>query len=281
MLSEKTVGFLGAGSMTESLVRGLLAGGVVQPKQLLVTNRANRERLAILHAQYGIQTSDRTEAVVAQADILVIACKPKDVPALLLEAGALTRPGQVLISLAAGIPTDLIVANITPGVSVVRAMPNTSCTVGLSATAICLGEGAGEQALALAQAVLGAVGEVVEVAEPLMDGVTGLSGTGPAYIYLLVEAMVAAGQNVGIPYEIARQLVLQTVLGAAKMLVETGEQPALLRRQVTSPGGTTMAAMQELEQAGFVPAMVRAVEKATARSREMGAQAAQPLLEVK
>lgn len=271
MLEAKTIGFLGAGSITEALIHGLLAGERVQPDQILVTNRSNRERLAALAGRYGVRTTADRAAVTAAADILVVACKPKDVADLLHEVGAATHPGQVLLSVAAGVSTETIAPLVHDGVQVVRAMPNTSSLVCESATAICLGPGAGAEALALSRAVLGAVGQVVEVPEGLMDAVTGLSGSGPAYLYLMVEALVAAGQEVGLPGQVARGLALQTLKGAARMLEETGEDPAVLRERVTSPGGTTAAALAVLREAGFEQAMIRAVVAATRRSSELGA----------
>lgn len=270
MLRSKTIGFLGAGSMAEALIRGLLDRGVVEPRQLLVTNRANAARLKVLARSFGVAAEADKRRVVAQADILVLACKPKDVAELLAQVGGETRPGQVLLSVAAGIGTATLAAAVAPGVQVVRAMPNTSCQVGESATAFCQGPGATPEAAALSRAILGAVGRVVEVPEHLLDAVTGLSGSGPAYVYLMMEAMVQAGANVGLPVAVARELAVQTLKGAAKMLDETGEDPADLRRKVTSPGGTTMAGLQELSEAGFSEALVRAVARATRRSQELG-----------
>lgn len=270
MLQARTIGFLGAGSIAEALIHGLVAGGDVAPAQLLVTNRSNRERLAFLAERYGVRTTSDRAAVAAEADILVVACKPKDVAGLLQEVGPSTRAGQVLISLAAGISTQSMLPLVADGVEVVRAMPNTSAQVGDSATAFCLGAGAGEAARRASRTVLGAVGQVVEVPEALMDAVTGLSGSGPAYVYLMVEALVAAGQEVGLSPEVARTLVVQTVKGAARMLAETGEDPAVLRQKVTSPGGTTAAGLAQLQAAGFEEALVRAVVAATQRSRELG-----------
>jgi pyrroline-5-carboxylate reductase len=272
VLQDKTIGFLGAGSMAEALVRGLLDGGVVRPGQLALTNRANRERLASLARRFGVNVAGKAE-VVTTADVLILACKPKDVPELLAEVGGMTRPGQVLLSVVAGVSTELIAAAVAPGVEVVRAMPNTSSQVGESATAICLGKGAGAEALTVSREILSAVGRVVEVPEPLIDAVTGLSGSGPAYIYLMIESMVEAGMGVGLPEQVARELAVQTLKGAAKMLEETGEDPAALRQKVSSPGGTTMAGLQELNDSGFGAAVVRAVARATQRSRELGAMA--------
>ncbi|MGE5673156.1 MAG: pyrroline-5-carboxylate reductase [Mycobacterium leprae] len=273
MLQGKKIGFLGAGSIAESLMRGLVAQAVVEPQAVMVTNRANRERLDSLAKAYGVKGIPSKAELVPAADILVIACKPKDVAALLAEVAPYTRPGQILLSVAAGVATDVLARALGPDVQVVRAMPNTSCQVGESATAICAGPGCGPEALAICRTILGAVGRVVEVAEPLIDAVTGLSGSGPAYIYMLVEGMVEAGVSVGLPVEVARTLSVQTLMGAARMLLETGEEPEQLRQKVTSPGGTTMAGLSELQAAGFTQALVRAVTRATERSRELGALA--------
>ncbi|MFO7173503.1 MAG: pyrroline-5-carboxylate reductase [Bacillota bacterium] len=276
MLAQTTLGFLGAGAMAEALIRGVLAAGLVAPDRIWVTNRSNRERLESLARRFGVRTTPRKAEVVAAADLLVVACKPKDVPDLLAEVGRLTRPGQVLLSVAAGVPTRRFLDEVTPGVQVVRAMPNTSCLVRESATAICGAPGTGPEALALARELLGAVGRVVEVPEDLMDAVTGLSGSGPAYVYLMVEAMEQAGVQVGLDSRVARELAVQTLLGAARMLVETGADPAVLRQQVTSPGGTTMAGLQVLREMGFAEALARAVARAAERSRELGALVAAP-----
>jgi pyrroline-5-carboxylate reductase len=276
MLHGKTIGFLGAGSMAEALMRGLIQGGVVRPQQMIVTNRSNRERLETLHMRYGVRTAASKAELVAEADVLIVLCKPKDVADLLAEIRPYTFRGQVLLSVAAGVSTGLLAGGVAAGVRVVRAMPNTSCQVGESATAICLGEGAGEEARLVARAILGAVGRVVEVPEAQLDAVTGLSGSGPAYIYLMIEAMVEAGRGVGLSDQVARELAVQTLLGAARTLVETGEDPAELRQKVTSPGGTTMAGLQVLNEAGFREAMVRAVARATQRSQELGRMVAAP-----
>jgi pyrroline-5-carboxylate reductase len=275
VLHEKRIGFLGAGSITESLIRGLLAKGVTTADRLWITNRSNRARLADLAAAFGVQVVANQSDLVGSVDVLVLACKPKDVAEALVQVGPLLRPDQVLLSVAAGIGTEAIAAGVTQGVQIVRAMPNTSCQVGESATAICLGPGAGSDARAICVDILGAVGQVVEVPEAQLDAVTGLSGSGPAYIYYLVEALVEAGRTVGLSDRDTQDLVMQTLKGAAKMLTY-GEDPAVLRRKVTSPGGTTMAGIQELEAAGFKAAIVQAVTRATERSRELGTLLAVP-----
>lgn len=274
VLTSKRIGFLGAGSIAEALVRGMLSAELVTPPQIVVANRHRPERLAELGARWGIETSADRRKVTAEADILIIACKPKDVASLLGEVGGATRSGQVLLSVAAGVATRTIADLVRPGVQIVRSMPNTSSLVRESATAICAGPGTGADAMAMARAILEGVGQVVEVEERLLDAVTGLSGTGPAYIYYMMEALVEAGVAVGLPPETAASLARQTIVGAARMLAETGEDPAVLRQQVTSPGGTTMAAMQVLQELGFRQTVVRAVCRATERAGELGALAA-------
>ena len=272
MLGDKVIGFLGAGSMTEAMVQGLLAAALVRPGQIWLTNRGNTQRLAELAERFRVQVTTDKSQVVRGADILVLGCKPKDVNGLLDEVGPLTRPGQVLLSVAAGISTETLADGVVPGVHVVRSMPNTSSVLRLSATAFCGGAGCSSEALALCRIVLGAIGIVEEVPEPLLDAVTGLSGSGPAYIYLLAEAMISAGESLGLEPGVTRALVRQTVLGAAHMLTDTMADPALLRQKVTSPGGTTQAAMELLTAAGFMPQLHKAIHRAAERSREMGAQ---------
>lgn len=262
--------------MTESLLRGLTDRGVVEGQQVIITNRGNLERLTWLSQTFGVQTCQSKSELIHRSDIIVLACKPKDAPDLLAELGPLTRPGQVILSVMAGISTALIESYASPDLQVVRAMPNTSAAVGESATAMALGSSAGADAAQVSRQILGAVGTVVEVPESLLDAVTGLSGTGPAYIYFMLEAMIEAGKAVGIPAETARDLCLQTLKGAAKMLDQTGEDPAVLRQKVTSPNGTTMAGIAVLTETGFTQSVVWAVGRATQRSREMGVAASTP-----
>ncbi|MGE5591244.1 MAG: pyrroline-5-carboxylate reductase [Bacillota bacterium] len=277
MLRDVVIGFLGAGSMAEALLQGLITAGLTTPDRLWVTNRSNRERLARLARGLGVHTTFNKADVVAAAVLLVVACKPKDVPGLLDEIGGLTRPGQVVLSVAAGIGTTTLAAGLNTGVQVVRAMPNTSSLVRESATAISAGPGATAESMALCRAVLEAVGQVVEVPESMLDAVTGLSGSGPAYVYAMVEALTEAGAVAGLPDEVARQLAVQTVLGAASMLRQTREDPAVLRQRVTSPGGTTMAGLQVLQDRGFHQAIVGAVARAAERSRELGGARPSPV----
>jgi pyrroline-5-carboxylate reductase len=272
MLPERwrRVGFIGAGSMAEAMVAGLLAAGVTFAPSIVVTNRSRQDRLDAMALRWGVRTTRSKAEVCATADVVVLATKPADIPTVLEQLRGLVTSRHLVVSVAAGIPCAVLQRGLGEGIPVVRAMPNTSCHVKESATAIALGRWAGEEHEGVARTIFGAVGQVVTVPEEWLDAVTGLSGSGPAYVYLLMEALTEAGVEVGLSPEVSRLLTRQTVLGAARMVLETGEDPALLRRKVTSPNGTTMAALRVLEEMGFVSALREAVRRATARSREMG-----------
>jgi pyrroline-5-carboxylate reductase len=263
-----TIGFIGAGNAVDALVRGLLRRGVVTPERCLVTNRSNDVRLARLAREWSVVTTRDKARLVRDADVIVIAVKPSAVPDVLSEIAGHVEARHLVISVAAGIPLETIESALG-SVAAVRAMPNTSTAVGESATAICGGRHAGDAHLSVARALFEAVGRVVEVPERYFDAVTGLSGSGPAYVYLLAEAMIEAAQREGLGREVAVELVSQTVLGAGRMLVETGDDPAVLRARVTSPGGTTMAGIEVLKEGGFLAMVVRAIARATRRSAEL------------
>lgn len=265
------VGFIGAGSMAEALIRGLLSANLVEPGKILICNRSNQDRLGELSGSLGVVGHQTKAEVVTGSDLVILAIKPKDLPEALLEIRPVVKKGQIFISLAAGASTSFIESQLGEEVQVIRAMPNTSCLVSESATAICRGSTAVPEAEELAVRIFECVGKTVVVPERLLDAVTGLSGSGPAYVYLLVEAMLHAGVELGLSPEVARELVIQTVLGSAKMLDVTGEDPAVLRHKVTSPGGTTQAGLQILSDRGFHEALVQAIHRAAERSREMGA----------
>lgn len=264
------LGFLGAGAMAEALIRGVTAVKLVRPENILICNRQDGARLEALAAAWGARPCPDRRALAAESDVLVLAVKPKDVPEALAGLAPSMRAGRVLLSVAAGVPTSYLERLVAPGVQVVRAMPNTSCLVQASATALSLGASAGPEAERIARAIFGCVGVVSVVAEPLLDAVTGLSGSGPAYVYFLMEAMIRAGIEEGLQPDVARALTVQTVLGAARMVDETGAEPAELRRRVTSPGGTTMAALQVMYDHHLPDVIVRAIRRAAERSREMG-----------
>lgn len=270
MLADKRIFFLGAGSMSEAMLKGLSATAVLPPGQITVCNRRNVARLEELRATYGIVASRDKLGDIATADIVVLAVKPFDVAQALGEIHAALAPGQLLISVAAGVATTAIEARLPEGMPVIRTMPNTSSFVQESATAICRGRWATPEQMAIAGQLFGAIGTVATVDEGAMDAVTGLSGSGPAYIYYVAEALLAAGTAVGLPEETSRELLLQTLYGAARMLRETGKGPAELRRQVTSPNGTTMAGIAILDEREVHQAFLRAVERATERAKEMG-----------
>ena len=272
MLAAKRLFFLGAGSMSEAILKGLLATATIPAEQVTVCNRQHYARLHELRDQYGALPSYDKLVDIAQAEIIVLAVKPFDVANALTEVRERLRPDQLVISVAAGVATETIEALLPSPLPIVRAMPNTSSFVQESATAICGGRWATSEALALARELFAAIGTVVTVEEGAMDAVTGLSGSGPAYFYYVAEALLAAGEAVGLPAETSRDLLIQTLYGAARMLRETGKGPGELRRQVTSPNGTTMAGIAALDDAAVAAALRRAVERATARAREMGEQ---------
>jgi len=268
MLERCTLGFVGAGNMAEALLLGLLSTERVRPERVWVANRSNRERLHALAARYGIQATETKAELCARSDVLVLAVKPKDTPEVLEELAAHVSARHVLVSVVTGLTLQTL-ERVFPGVPVVRTMPNTPTAVREGVTAFSLGRYAGEEEAHLVRELFGAVGKVVEVPESLMDAVTGLSGSGPAYVFFLVESLIEGGIRAGLDPQIARELVIQTVFGAACMLRDTGEDPAELRRKVTSPGGTTMAGVGVLEERDVRGAVVEAVQRAALRAQEL------------
>jgi len=254
---------VGGGRMGEALVSGLLSAGWAAPDITVVEVSAER-RAALGDAVPGVVVASE----VVPADGAIVAVKPGDVEGA---CRALSDTGVVrVLSIAAGVPTHVLEASLGGATAVVRAMPNTPALVGAGVSAIAAGRAAGADDLAWAREILGAVGEVVTVPEQLLDAVTGLSGSGPAYVFLVVEALVDAGVLAGLPRDVAETLAIGTLAGAARLLTETGDSPAELRAAVTSPGGTTAAGLRELERAGVRAAFLDAVTAATARSRELG-----------
>ena len=254
----------GGGKMGEALVTGLLAARWAEPEQLSIV-----EPVATRRAELGkVHPGLRVDAAGAPADGAVVAVKPDDVEAA-CRAIAAAGTGRVL-SIAAGVPIARLEAWLAAGVPVVRAMPNTPALVGAGAAAIAGGAAATDDDLAWAEAILSAVGTVHRVAEPLLDAVTGLSGSGPAYVFLVAEALIDAGVVAGLPRPVSQALATQTVLGAARLLAESGDGPEVLRAAVTSPGGTTAAGIRTLEARGIRSAFIEAVAAATERSRELG-----------
>ncbi|SHE49391.1 pyrroline-5-carboxylate reductase [Streptoalloteichus hindustanus] len=262
-----TIAVLGAGKIGEALLSGLLQAGRA-PDRLLFTER-HPERSAELSRRYGIRGTDVATAA-AEADVLVVAVKPQDIEPLLTELAPAVGPGTLVVSLCAGLPTALFERRLPEGVPVVRVMPNTPMVVGEAMSAISGGRHAGPEHLTLVAELLGSVGKVVRVPESQQDAVTALSGSGPAYFFYLVEAMIDAGILLGIPRAVATDLIIQSAVGAATMLRDSGEHPVTLREAVTSPAGTTIMAVRELERHGVRAALLAAIEAARDRSEELG-----------
>ncbi len=265
-----TVAILGAGAMGEILATGLLRAGWQTDELVLAVRRTERVKEAEMRT--GITTLLDTAAAAAGREVVVISVKPKDVPALLDQIADVITTDQIVVSLAAGVPIAVFAEQLE-GIPIVRAMPNTPAAVDAGVTAYVGGEHVDEQALATAAAILGAVGETIALSEDLMDAVTAVSGTGPAYVFLLAEAMTEAAIREGLPHHAAELLVHQTVRGAGMLLVESGKSAFRLRGEVTSPGGTTAAAMHVLDEGGFRALMEDAIHSAAQRSRDLGARA--------
>lgn len=272
MLAHKTIGFIGAGSMAEAILEGLITEKKVKPHQVSMVNRQNRTRIKEICQKYGLDWTKQSEENVAGAEIVILAVKPKDTVEVLKKWGERLQDGQILISAVAGITTEFIDNYLQNRVSVMRVMPNTSCRVGRSATAMSKGSRATREAVEITREIFSTIGLVVMVEEALMDAVTGLSGSGPAYIYTMTEAMESAGVSAGLDPETARILTVQTLLGAAYMLMESGKNARQLCEEVTSPGGTTMAGLQALRDYRFDEAVKAAVLKAAKRAGELGKQ---------
>jgi pyrroline-5-carboxylate reductase len=263
------IAVLGAGQMGEALISGLLRAGVVAPGEIVAAARRSG-RAQQLREAYGIAVFSAAEAA-DKAQTLVITVKPQDMGALLEEISPRVTPANLVISVAAGITTAFIGRNLAPEVPVVRVMSNTPVLVDEAMSVISPGAHATEEHLRLAEQLLRPVGKVLRIPESQQDAATALSGSGPAYVYYLVEAMVDAGILLGMPRSNALEMVKQAVFGAATMLRDSGEHPVLLREAVTSPGGTTINAIRELERHGVRAAVLAAIEAARDRGRELGA----------
>ncbi|KQT94804.1 pyrroline-5-carboxylate reductase [Marmoricola sp. Leaf446] len=255
--------------MGETLISGLVRGGHDPSLLLVVEKRVDRAQ--VLADRYGVRVVDDL-AAVAVADTVALVVKPQDMSEVLAEVRDHVVPGQLVVSLAAGITTAFVEARLQPGVAVVRVMPNTPALVDEGMAAISAGSHCDVEHLARAEAMLAVTGKVLRVPEKQQDAVTAISGSGPAYLFFVVEAMIEAGVHLGLPRSTATELVVQTVVGSATLLRETGEHPTVLREQVTSPGGTTAAAIRELEdhkvRAAFITAMEAARNRSVALARD-------------
>jgi pyrroline-5-carboxylate reductase len=263
------VAVIGTGKIGELVLSGLLRAGW-QASELLVTAR-RAERGRELGERYGVRVVDNLTAV-AEADVLAIAVKPQDAGALLEEIGPKVPAGKLIVSLCAGLPTAFFAARLPEGTPVIRVMTNTPALVDQAMTAISAGPHASGEHLAVAEQMFKPLGSTIRVPESQQDAVTALSGSGPAYFYLLVEAMIDAGILLGLPRQVAHELIVQTAIGSAVMLRDSGEHPVKLREAVTSPAGTTISAIRELENHGVRAALLAALEAARDRAREIAQQ---------
>lgn len=267
-LSNKSIAFIGAGNMAEALIRGLLGAPTVPPAQLVATD-VRPERLEFFRTKFGIRTAGDNRQAAAGSDIIVLAVKPQKMSAVLAEIKTAVSKRQLIISIAAGVTTGRIESEVGGQPRVVRVMPNTPALVGAGAAALSGGRHVTEEDLRTAETVLGAVGITVRVDEKDLDAVTALSGSGPAYVFHVAEAMIQAGIEAGLAEEVAKKLAIQTVSGAAQLLAQSGEAPEVLRRKVTSPGGTTEAALKVMTDRQVAKIFSEAIQAAARRSREL------------
>jgi pyrroline-5-carboxylate reductase len=268
MKIEGTIGFIGTGNMAEALIRGLVHAGVAQKEQILGSD-PREERCQEMSERYGVRVIADNVEVARQVDILVLSVKPQVMAKVLEQIGPQIHPHALVISIAAGIPLAAIERKL-PQARVIRTMPNTPALVGAGATAIAAGGHATDEDIKAARRIFDSVGTTVVLEESQLDAVTGLSGSGPAYIFLIIEALSDAGVKVGLARHNAQALAAQTVFGSAKLLIETNEHPGRLKDMVTSPGGTAIAGLHTLEAGGLRTTLMNAVEEATRRSRELG-----------
>lgn len=266
---NKRIGFIGAGQMATALGQGFARAGLVQPQGLMASDPSDEARQRFAQATGGRATADNLE-VARQADVLLLAVKPQQLVRVAAELKGKIGPEQLVVSIAAGIRLSVLADGLGAGVRLVRVMPNTPCLVGRGACGYCLGTAARPEDGPLVEQLLRSVGIAVEVDEKLLDAVTGLSGSGPAFVYVIIEALSDGGVRMGLPRKVAVQLAAQTVLGAAEMVLVTGDHPGVLKDRVASPGGTTIAGLQALEEGGLRAALMAAVEAATKRSLELG-----------
>jgi pyrroline-5-carboxylate reductase len=274
-MKTRNIGFVGAGNMATALIEGLLHAGVMPHR--IVASDVKAERLAHLNESKGIRTTVDNRALLRESDVVVLSVKPQVMDRVLTELGRDVSATQLVVSVAAGVPIDALEARLPAGSRVVRAMPNTPATVLAGATAIAAGAHASEDDLRVARELFEAVGRVVVLEESLLDAVTGLSGSGPAYIMLIIEALADGGVKVGLHRDTALLLAAQTVFGSAKLLLESGEHPGRLKDMVTSPGGTAIAGLHTLESGALRKTLIDAVEVATKRAMELGGQMAAKL----
>jgi pyrroline-5-carboxylate reductase len=267
VLANKSIGFIGGGNMAEALIRGLVEAGI-GPDKIGVSD-PRQERLDELAKKYGLRTDLDNLSIARSAEVVVLATKPQVLPSVLDQLRGQAED-KLFVSVAAGIPTTLIQERLGEGTRVIRAMPNTPALVGAGATALALGKDANEEDARIGTSIFDAVGVTEILKENQLDAVTGLSGSGPAYVFVVLESMADAGVKLGLPRPVALKLAAQTVMGSAKLLLDTNGHPGQLKDMVTSPGGTTIAGLHALEQGGLRNTLMSAVEAATKRAKELG-----------
>ncbi|MEM8944513.1 MAG: pyrroline-5-carboxylate reductase [Planctomycetota bacterium] len=263
------LGFVGAGRMATALGRGCVSAELVEGRQVLAADPSEEALQRLFEQVPGARRAEENRQLLAESDIVVLAVKPQVMPSVLTELAPHAEDRHLFVSIAAGITTAALAEGLPNG-KIVRVMPNTPCLVGFGASCFSLGRGAGTTESALVAQLLTSVGSATEVDEPLLDAVTGLSGSGPAFVYTAIEALAAGGTDMGLSPELALQLATETARGAAEMLRVTGSSPEELRHQVTSPGGTTLAGLERLGELAGADALRAAVEAATKRSIELG-----------
>ena len=274
MLKDKKIALIGSGNLAEALIKGLIKSSAIEPKRIWATD-ISADRLKYIGDKYNVHTATNNQFAAQKADIILLAVKPQTILEALEQISASVDDSKLIISVAAGISLEIIqkILNkeMNRQIHLIRAMPNTPALALSGATALSKGRNASGEDMKISFEIFKAVGKVVKVEEDLMDAVTGLSGSGPAYIFLIIDALADAGVNVGLPRDISLALSIQTVLGSAKLALESEEHIGKLKDMVTSPGGTTIAGLHSLETGGLKAILMNAVESATKRSRELGA----------
>ncbi|KOS26022.1 pyrroline-5-carboxylate reductase [Bacillus anthracis] len=269
-MSIQNISFLGAGSIAEAIIGGLLHANVVKGEQITVSNRSNETRLQELHQKYGVKGTHNKKELLTDTNILFLAMKPKDIAEALIPFKEYIHHNVLIISLLAGVSTHSIKNLLQKDVPIIRAMPNTSAAILKSATAISPSKHATAEHIQTAIALFKTIGLVSVVEEEDMHAVTALSGSGPAYIYYVVEAMEAAAKKIGLKEDVAKSLILQTMIGAAEMLKASEKHPSILRKEITSPGGTTEAGIEVLQEHKFQQALISCITQAAQRSHNLG-----------
>ncbi len=270
-LKKIKLGLIGGGQMAQALITGILSKSLLEPEQIVVSDISD-ERLTLLKESFGVNTTKSNIEVAKKCNVLILAIKPQVIDQVLSELSKKVGAKHLVISIVAGVSLERLESSLKSGCRVIRVMPNTPALIQEAASALCKGKNATDEDLDLATLIFSNIGKAVIVPESMMDAVTGLSGSGPAYCFTFIEALIDAGVKQGLPRDIAQLLAVQTVIGSAKLIEETSKPPCVLKEMVTSPGGTTIAGLYKLERAGFRGIIMEAVEAATKRSKELGSK---------